>query len=208
MLISHKYRFIFMKTCKTGGTSLEVDFNKVMDDNDVVTTVQPLEEGHRPRNMIQPNGRVLHQHSDVDFVRSFVGPSVWDTYFKFCFEREPVDKCLSDYYHLTQDIRHRNMWKMSWSEYVFDTQPLLPIDTAKYTDKSGRCVVDRICKYENFDQEVKEVAKIVGLPIDRVTARSKSGFRRHDIIPSREEKEHIYKMFASSLVHTGYTLKT
>ena len=52
MIIAHSHRFIFIKTKKTAGTSIEVYLSPLLEDEDVVTPVG-MEEAtadHRPRN--------------------------------------------------------------------------------------------------------------------------------------------------------------
>jgi hypothetical protein len=50
LIISHSRRFIFVKTAKTGGTSLETFLARHCSADDIVTPVYPAHEGHCPRN--------------------------------------------------------------------------------------------------------------------------------------------------------------
>jgi hypothetical protein len=93
MIISHKYRFIFIKTYKTAGTSLEVYLSHFCSDDDVFTEIFPPVSDHRPRN-----AESFYNHMPAFEVRRRVGEAVWNSYFKFCIERNPWDKVLSFYW--------------------------------------------------------------------------------------------------------------
>ena len=42
MLLSHKYKFIFIKTKKTSGTAFETVVSKYLGENDIITPVSEL----------------------------------------------------------------------------------------------------------------------------------------------------------------------
>jgi len=123
MIISHRHRFIFIKTEKTAGTSIELALAKVCGPDDVITpVVHPADRElrrllgpgvRREQNDVIPlrfltsldiaraiksghRPRFTNHMGAVD-IRRFVPREVWDGYHKFCVERNPWDKAISSY---------------------------------------------------------------------------------------------------------------
>ena len=74
MIISNKYKFIYIAIPKTGSTSIkkflvEVDPNCVESDS-----------------KIYPYG-----HYTASQIKSMISPTIWKTYFKFTFIRNPFE---------------------------------------------------------------------------------------------------------------------
>lgn len=203
MLISHRYRFIFIKTRKTAGTSVEVDLSKIMGEEDVVTPIIPSEDGHVARNYQTPRGE-FYNHIRAKDVRKLIGRKIFNRYFKFCIEREPVDKSVSHYFMLRKSPDHnRNTKNMTWSEYIQKRD--FPTDQDKYTDMFGGLIVDRILRYEELGNELAQVADELSFPFSGLGTKAKAGFREEHRI-TREDRRTIYDGFRRSLKYTGYRL--
>ena len=59
MIVSHKHRFIFLKTKKTAGTSIELALSALCDGDDIITPLaqaedEPLRRGLAPQNWRRP----------------------------------------------------------------------------------------------------------------------------------------------------------
>lgn len=198
MIISHKYKFIFIKTLKTAGTSIEVDLNKVLGETDIVTEIYPPEEGCIPKNYMG-----YMSHMSAMRVKERVDPVVWNEYFKFCVEREPVDKVISHYCMLKNSPFLSQYWRnLTFDGYMAKRE--FPVDTFRYTDENGELIVDKILKYEDLENEFEDVTRELGLNL-KLTSRAKSGYRK-DLKITEEQAEIIYKEFSSSNKYTGYEL--
>lgn len=174
MVISHKYRFIFIKTRKTAGTSIEVALSQVCDASDVFTRIHPREPGHEPRNhrglflplldLTGPSvvggrnlflhalrGERFYNHMSARCVRMRVSPEIWNGYFKFCVEREPFDKTISHF----KMLKHRSGGRMTLDDYF--GRGLSCVDRALYLDDRGELMVNRIVRYETLLQELESI---------------------------------------------------
>lgn len=202
MILSHKYKFIFIKTAKTAGTSIEVDLCKILGDSDIATPIYPVIEGHAPQNFKRGIFKKdFYNHMPASELKKYVGSDIFDSYFSFCVEREPVDKCISHYCMLRNSPHHneKNL-SLTFDEYV--ERKNFPIDTNKYTDLNGKLLVSKILKYERLHEEMEEVSKLLGIEIS-INARAKTGFRE-DIKVSDIQREVIYNAFSESLMYTNY----
>ena len=129
MIICHQHKFIFIKTRKSAGTSIEIALSKVVGDGDVLSYLQMGDEKTRKEatGRCAQGDRIpfsrytgidyyellkrrrLHrfrEHESASGIRKRLNPKIWNSYFKFCFERNPYDRGTGLYYW-----RHRNREK-------------------------------------------------------------------------------------------------
>lgn len=170
MIISHKHQFIFVKTRKTAGSTLEKLLFPFLGETDICTG-SPRDNTPRINTSIT-NGHMSWRKIQVSF------PKEWDTYYKFTIERNPWDKVVSSYFW-HKLIKEERFGTMSFEEYVM-TCDLLPVDWSIYGDQTG-VKVDTVYRYEDLPQMYEELNNKYGFDISRETlmeTRLKSGIRK------------------------------
>lgn len=196
-IVSFSRRFIFVKTKKTAGTSMEVYLARRCSRDDVVTPVKPDIDGHEPRNFRADDGRRRFvNHQSMQTIARELDPEFVRSAFKFCFERHPVDKCVSHYSMLKNSPAHAHPDNpQSWDAYVERAD--FPIDAPKYVDKGGRLLVDKVYRYEDLDTALSDIAERCGFPVTPFDVRAKSGFR-DTIVVSATQRQKIMSAFSAT----------
>jgi hypothetical protein len=109
MLISHRRRFIFTKTIKTAGTSIEAYFEPwCLPEGGVAAadeTPQRVSDagivGARGSLPVWPLRPRWYNHMPAARIRRLIGRDIWDGYFKFTIVRNPFDRLVSAFYFLS-----------------------------------------------------------------------------------------------------------
>lgn len=206
-IVSNKYHFIFIKTTKTAGTSIEVHLSELLDDEDIVTPIYPAVRGHVPRNWKLDSGLEFYNHMPAREIQGLLQDR-FDTFYRFCFERHPVDKCLSHFAMLKNSPLHQSDGNpQSWHDYLDRGQ--FPIDTEKYAGEDGALLVDRVYRYEEIDDAFHDIATRLDIPYVPLHVRAKSGFRFGvpsfaEVMADPAAKRRIFDAFEPSLRYTSY----
>jgi hypothetical protein len=226
MIISHKYRFIFIKTPKTAGTSIEVFLSQHCGDNDILTTIYPQVEPHVARNYMgywnplreilyfrgQRMGMILKKclarqkfsnHVSAKVVQLRISRKIWNEYFKFCVERNPWDKTLSHY----GMINYRAGGNITLDDYF--SAGKFCVNYPIYTDKAGELIVDRVIKYESLMDELGEVFGALGIPFNgtlgvKAKAEYRNDRRPYQEVFSDKQRRIIEEVFAKEIELHGY----
>ena len=219
MIISHKYKFIFIKTNKTAGTSIEIALSKFCGENDIITPNEAEDEdirkglGNRgPQHYLAPlkdyrpidiyryiarkrkKDRFYH-HISAKEIKQLVSEDIWNNYYKFCFERNPWDRVISFYYW-----RLKKNPQQTISEFIDSGLPevLHEYGYGRYTI-NDKIVVNRVCLFENLSRELEIISKKLNFPEIPVLPKAKSAIRKdkrhYREILNSEDKKKIEKLF-------------
>ncbi|MEH7352346.1 sulfotransferase family 2 domain-containing protein [Neobacillus drentensis] len=207
MIISHKYKFIFLKTVKTAGTSIEISLSRYCGENDIITPISPVDEkirakfGKYPQNY-KVDGKKISKHASARKIKDLVGEEIWNTYYKFCFDRNPWDKLISSYYYFV-----KNPKKVSFDKFLKEGGYNRAHNFHKYTT-NNEPVVNYLGKYENLESDLKFICEQIGLPWDGWLPKAKGNFRKNKKHYSThyndQQKENVQKYFKKEIDLLGY----
>lgn len=189
MILSHSKKFIFLKSRKTAGTSLETALSNYCRGEDVVTPLGDYEFNKDDtgtwRHMTM-NAVGYEQHDNAATIYGKVGPKVWESYLKFSVTRNPWDRVVSLFTWRTRQQRKLTTAgntnsdsqetfrreRESFRRYVSSTWET---NDAFYF-MNDRFFVDLILRYEHLQEDIGELCSRIAIPAIELP-RLKSGFR-------------------------------
>lgn len=233
MILSHKYRYIFLKTTKTAGTSIEISLSRFCGDNDIITAISPKDEKIREELGVFPQHdtrpltltEILQEYSFKDILRILTNrkeprrEKVFWNHIPAKSIREKVGAEIWDNYFKFCFVR--NPWDRAVSRYYWNIEKTGKTEDLDESLKQnppnsnyniytidGKLAVDCVCKYENLMPELKEVCKKLNIPFDdwlpRAKGTSRKDKRHYSEILTEEQANHIREQCAEEIDWFGY----
>lgn len=230
MIISHKYKYIFIKTRKTAGTSVEISLSRFCGKKDIITPVMYDDEQFRskmglyPQNygipldwsdytlrdwkqrllkgkQPKPKQGVYFHHITAEKIRTLVGEDIWNSYYKFCFVRNPWDRAVSRYYWNIEKSKKVNTIDESLRKSDPDANfPIYTID--------GEVAVDFVGKFETLMDDFSAICERLNIPFDgwlpKTKAKSRKDKRHYSEILTPDQIELIRRKCAKEIELFGY----
>lgn len=232
MIVSHEHKFIFIKTRKTAGTSIEVALSAIAGDDAIVTPITPPEPGHQPRNwqgrfnpLPELVDRYVRREPSLErwtaraTARNLRGRRRYYNHIPASIVRDRLGPRIWDGYFTF--CFERDPWEKVRSWYFYasrdnpDRLPFeewalvrdLPSDWNKYTIR-GEVAVDYVGQYARLEDDLRHALGQVGISDVPALPRAKGQIRpaqeRPTITPAIDER--IRSVFAEEIRHFGYAL--
>jgi hypothetical protein len=229
MILSHAHKFIYVKTYKTGSTSIEAALSAICGPDDVITEASEQLRGVRqkpaqnfridhPAKPGRPLWKTLlgrperHYHPSVGYyehmpawrIRTYAGEEVWREYFKFSFERNPWDRQVSWYHYKTKSVPADA--RPTFDDFNRDRRRAFVENWSLYTQED-RVSLDYIGRYESLEYDFAKVLATLGLA-GRVTlprenvSRSRQGSYRD--MYTDASRALVSDWYAPEIAHFGY----
>tara|TARA_Y100000816_G_scaffold274583_1_gene242019 strand:- start:1326 stop:1925 length:600 start_codon:yes stop_codon:yes gene_type:complete len=192
----HEEKLIFIHIPKTGGSTIQYSLN--------------LTEGMHGCCTIK---NAALQHCNWNDYKKLLGNEIYDNYFKFSIVRNPIERCISEYYWTPLNFGYNN--KASFDQFLtevedivknerfFDSQYHDHFQSQSYyiLDDDNKVMVDKIFRFENYLEVTKFLNKY-----------TKEKIRKHNAIsskikklkPTKEQIEKIYQIYKEDFENFNY----
>ena len=198
MIVSHTHKYIFIKSIKTAGTSIEAALSQHCGQEDMVTPLGDYwfnrdERGKWIHSSMNAEG--FSQHDPASEVKRKVPPEVWHGYYKFSVARNPWDRVVSLFAWearnkaaLKPAKRFYHRFGVRFNEFAETKKLFRGFVAGDWTTNDqfylmdGELCVDFVIRYENLASDFAEVCRRIGLP-PMALPHLKTGLR---------EAEHAY----------------
>ena len=213
MLISHKYKFIYLKTTKTAGTSVEVALQKFALPEGTEVADPLLEPIVTSAGIVGARGGNARQHKWYNHmtaatVKEQVSDDVWNNYLKFCNLRNPWEKTVS-WFH----FKHRkDIAGLSDEDTVAAFRRAIantdrPMhDFNIYTIK-GRPVADDYVRHNVLEKDLERICKKLGIEIGELPTK-KAGLRNNALnykdYYDEQSREKVARIYSAELDIYGW----
>ena len=189
MLLSHRYKFLFVHIAKTGGTSVRAALNRLRWRDPLYYLLWPAHKisgatGHKL-------GLKFPRHAHIIAAKEMLPTSYYDELFKFAFVRNPWDLQVSSFFHIQRE-RPQFMNGISnfndFMRYKFNPQrpyqyhidTSLSLQSDYLVDLHGTMQVNFLGKTERLEADFWQVVQQLQLPIKTLPGKRVDTTRRRD----------------------------
>jgi hypothetical protein len=225
LFISHKYRFIFIRTEKTAGTSLSKAFHIMHQDDPKPTgskkygsyegvkrrpawsKFSPIHYGALERNLPVLFG--LHSHATAKDVRDVVGRRIFDTYYKFAVDRNPWERQLSLYYQRSAKNKKTDLnFDRDMRSAFYRATEYCHLHNWRMYAIGDELVADRVLRYETLSADLDELCRHLGieqkLDMPRLRADHRPDRQHYSAHYSPATRDLVGRWYAREIEALGY----
>jgi hypothetical protein len=208
MQISHRHKFIFVHIYKVAGSSIDEAIKEVAFNPNHLLVDKVLRK-LRLHGLPFYRYRNLHRHMTAQEIKGILPASIFNTYYKFGFVRNPWDWQVS-LYHWTLETPEHYQHKLFKSMAGFDEYirwRVAPenkvLQKSFLMDQDENLLVDFVGRFETLEKDFKKVCERVKITT-YLPHINKSTHRDYQTYYDANSRELVREHFAPDINYFGY----
>lgn len=205
MIISHKHKFIFFAIPKTGTHSIRFALRPYLADEDE----EHVSLFHNARLKIDDFKDRANGHMSVQEIRPYITDKVWNTYFKFCFVRNPWDRFVSTVFFKNEHVQKEDKYAFPLMKYTIDketnnTSFFYQPQTTYLVNDAGNLAMDFIGRTENMQADYETICSRLNIPCQQLEHKNTSQHRKYHAYYDDELKDKVGSLYQQDIENFGY----
>tara|TARA_Y100000590_G_scaffold143436_1_gene164655 strand:- start:10564 stop:11163 length:600 start_codon:yes stop_codon:yes gene_type:complete len=195
MRISHKNKWIFLSSSRTGSTSTRKALDKFSDIKSVHYSKCEEEQNPFYNHISLREIQSIFKHDNIDF----------KSYTTFTAVRNPWDRALSLYFH-SQQIMH-NPAPTAFSDWIKKVQARGPLYGQIYNqclDDKNQYAIDSIIRFEYMQKDFNVACDKIGIPRQQLPHANATKHKHYTEYYNYETHEIVAEKYAKDIEYFGY----
>ena len=187
MIISPKYKFVFIATPKTGSTSIH---------NTLLNCV-------KDKNLINESTSDLGDNKHLSCPKLIEQYPQYKDYFKFAFVRNPWYRVVSWYFFCKKSpFVSRNTLNISFKKFIETRSDIWRASKQFQYEFTKKC--DFIGKTENFQEDFDVISDRIGIERQKLPHNNKSKHKHYTEYYNEETKQIVAEVFTKDIEYFRY----
>jgi len=215
MIVSHKYRYVFVHIPKTAGVSIMNCLSNSIGKNDNITYFRSGKAQKLAYKITRKDDIRFNMHSSIREPLSKLNIS---KYFKFAFVRNPWDRMVSLYFYLQSTAYGEIDTNMpSFSEWIMSDidkiKTFIPLSKQLIFKKkpqlawladNNKIHMDFIGRFENLQGDFDKITELLGLPTTKLMHENRTTHDYYAEYYNRDTIDKVSKWYKEDIEYFGY----
>jgi hypothetical protein len=199
-MISLKHNFLYVHIPKTAGNAVQNILRHYSEDK--IVCVTPLQDGVE-RFEVRSDQFKIEKHSTLEDYRRELGDAQLERLFKFCCVRNPWERAISFYFS-----PHRGPVEWDKAAFIKLVPRIMPasefVTLKNRKPRSPFENVDFVIRYENLNEDFRQVCSRLNIPPQELPVRNKSTRRPFSEYYDPALVELVRNHFRDDIDHFNY----
>jgi hypothetical protein len=205
MIFSSSKKFIFFAVPKTGTHAVREVLRPLLTEGD---WEQQMLTGHT-LSPVPELANIGHGHISYQQLRRAVGQELITNLFSFAIVRHPIERFMSVCAFLARTDPSYADDPVGWAKRAFGFERfrqrvLVRPQSELLIDDSGELALSFIGRYEQLEQDLKEICEELGAPVPNLKRRNVTPNEKPDIYRDRDFVSELESFYSADFRLLGY----